>query len=565
QQGLRPYYQFPDVDVDRYRLSTGYQQVMLAARELNTDQLPQKTWVAQRLQYTHGYGVVVSPVDAVTQEGSAEYLVKDMPPQPIPQVKKELTITQPQIYHGTAENGYAIVGTDQPEFDYPAGGEDRTVLYEGKRGVSIGSYGRKLLYSLRFGDPNIVLSNLIGSRAQVLFHRQIDDRIGTLAPFLLRDQDPYLVIADGKLYWIVDCYTVTDRYPYSQPIGGINYIRNSVKVVVDAYDGTTSFYVFNKQDPVIRSYQKIFPDLFLPQEKFPASLLPHIRYPEDLFNVQSRLYRRYHMKDPRTFYTQSDAWDLATASQPDAAGQGQEAEPMEPYYVTMRLPGSNALDFVLIRPFTPVGKLNLSAWMAVRCDPANYGRMLVYEFPKTSLTQGPAQIEARIHQDPEISQRVSLWDTRGSQVLWGPLLVFPMGRAMLYVQPLYLQSEQGSRMPELKQVVVSTDQPQRVVMAPTLDAALSQLVGETMNVKGESPAVGAGMPTGGTRQPGNNATLIRRANQLLQQAETAQRAGNWSEYGQALNQLRQTLRQLNTPAPNVSPAPGAQPRPPAPP
>lgn len=546
QQGLKPYYTFQDVDVDRYQFPTGNQQVMVAAREINQAQLPQKTWVAQRLQYTHGYGAIMSPVNAVTTEGSAEYLLKDMPPQPVPALKNELTLTRPQIYFGTQPNDYVIVNTDQPEFDYPSGTEEKTVTYEGKKGVPVGSYGRKMLFGLRFGDSNFLLSKLIGSNGQVLFHRQIQDRIQTLAPFLLPDRDPYLVIAEGKLHWIIDLYTATDRYPYSQPIqnAGINYLRNSVKAVVDAYDGTTTFYVFDPKDPLIQSYRRIFPALFQPKEKFPPALLPHIRYPEDLFNVQSRLFRRYHMQEPQRFYTQSDAWELATSGQPTA--QGQDPEPMEPYYVTMRLPGTNRLNFILMRPFTPVGKTNMAAWMAAQCDPENLGKMVVYEFPKNSLTQGPAQIRARIQQDAEISRNVSLWDTQGSRIHWGNLLVIPLGKAMLYVQPLYLESQAGSaRMPELKQVIVATDQPQRVLMRPTLDEALSALVNETVDTREGSSAEATETPTeGGRNVPQNAAALIRAANRHFEAAETAQRNGDWAAYGRELSQLRQTLRQL---------------------
>ena len=560
QQALKPYYTFGqddgagvnvDVDVDRYRFATGYQQVMLAARELDLGQVPQKTWVAQRLQYTHGYGVVMVPVDSVTPEGSPQYLIKDMPPRPIPALEKRLAIKRPQIYYGMADNGYSIVNTQQPEFDFPSGNEDKFTDYAGKGGIPIPSYGRKLLFALRFGEANFVLSGLIGPRARVLMHRQVQQRIGRVAPFLEQDSDPYLVVADGRLTWIVDCYTTTDMYPYSQPTAGrasFNYIRNAVKATVDAYDGAMNFYVFDPSDPLIRSYGRIFSTLFKPAEQFPASLRPHIRYPEDLFNIQSRQYRIYHMTDPAAFYTQSDAWALAT----EGASRAENPPAMEPYFVTMRLPGAKAEEFILIRPFTPVRRNNMAAWMAVRCDPENYGKILVYEFPKTTLTQGPAQIESRIQQDPVISQRVSLWDARGSRVHWGNLLVFPIGRSMLYVQPLYLEAQQGTaRMPELKQVIVATDQPQRVVMEPTLEAALNRVVSgrvatpEIPETAGTAPTTPTGAEPPPARTPtGTTAQLARRANQQFQRAEAAQRAGDWAAYGAALRELRQTLQAL---------------------
>jgi uncharacterized membrane protein (UPF0182 family) len=547
QQGLKPYYTFPDIDVDRYAFASGYRQVMLAAREFDVSQAPQKTWIAQRLQYTHGYGAVLSTVNGVSSEGSPEYLLKDIPPQPAASYDKDLAIRKPQIYFGEADNGYAIVDTDQPEFDYPSVGGDKQVDFAGSTGIPIGSYGRKLLFSLRFGDPNFILSNLVGPKARVLIHRQIQDRVATLAPFLLQDHDPYLAIADGRLYWIVDCYTATDLYPYSQtsPLG-INYLRNAVKVTVDAYDGSTKFYVFDRTDPIIQAYQRIFPSLFTPSARMPKSLLTHIRYPEDLFDIQTRLFCLYHMKDPNLFYTQSDAWALAT----EGSSQNEEPPPMEPYYVTMRLPDSDRMEFILIRPFTPNSKQNMSAWMAVRCDPDDYGKMIVYRFPETSLLQGPAQIEARIQQAPEISQRMSLWNTQGSHVNLGNLLVVPLNHSILYVQPLYLEAEQGpAKMPELKQVIVASEKPQRVVMASTFGEALSQLLGS--NVSGLTEETPSAKPGGKTSAPtpetplaGNATALIQAANRQMEAAERAQRAGDWAAYGKALNQLRQTLRDL---------------------
>ncbi len=564
QQGLRPFYSFTNgaddnVDVDRYSFPNGYRQVMIAAREIDSDQLPQKTWVAQRLQYTHGYGAVASSVSDVTPEGSPVYLLKDMPPSAAPGLEKTFALKRPQIYFGTMNNGYAIAPSEQAEFDYASTGGDKTNQYDGKGGISLASYGRRLLFSMRYGEPNFILSKLLGPQAKVLMHRQIQERVDTLAPFLIQDPDPYLVVANGRMIWVMDCYTATDQYPYSQPFllnndrgQWINYLRNSVKVTVDAFDGSTNLYVFDPQDPIIRTYGKIFPNLFKPKEAFPTALLPHIRYPERLFDVQSRMFTTYHMRSPRDFYTQADAWDLAREG---GTQEGADANAMQPYYVTMRLPNSNKVRFLLIRPFTPLKKSNMAAWMAVHCDPEEYGKTVIYEFPKASLTEGPEQIETRIQQDPDISKSVSLWNTQGSRINWGNLLVIPLGQSLLYVQPLYLEAERGAaRMPQLKQVIVATDQPQRVIMRPTLGQALSDLLGSTVAVGATATGMtatgnrgastGGPKPTGATSLSPGAATLIRRANEQMNAAEAAQRAGDWAKYGEALSGLRQTLRDL---------------------
>jgi uncharacterized membrane protein (UPF0182 family) len=496
----------------------------------------------------------MNSVSTVSSEGAPEYLLKDMPPKPEPGLEADLKLDKPQIYFGTVNPdpaNYVIVNTDQDEFDYPSGDEDKRTRYDGADGIPISSYGRKLLFALRFGDTNLVLSKLLGPQAKLLLYRQVQQRVAMLAPFLIQDHDPYLVVANGRFFWMLDCYTATDRYPYSQPINlsaasGINYLRNSVKVTVDAYDGTVRFYVFDKTDPVLQAYRSIFPVLFSPSEQMPAALRAHIRYPEDLFEVQSQLYTRYHMKDSRVFYTQSDAWSLAT----EGSSQSDDPLPMEPYYVTMRLPGSDQLQFVLIRPFTPKDKQNMSAWLAVSCEPepGSYAQATVYKFPKSTITQGPAQIEARIHQDQVISPKVSLWNQQGSRVNWGNLLVIPLDRSMLYIQPLYLEAGSGTaKMPELKQVVVATDQPQRVVMAPSLDEALSEMLGSTVTTSpGPTPApAGTGKPSPApVAAPKATADLIRSANQQFDAAESAQRNGDWAAYGRSLQQLKQTLQQL---------------------
>ncbi len=487
-QFLRLYYEFQDVDVDRYVVDKDYRQVMLGARELDIAKLdPQaQTWINQRIQYTHGYGVTMSPVTEFTTDGRPKFIVKDIPPA------GSLPIKRSEIYFGEKTENWVIVNSNTAEFDYPTK-EDVPVYtrYGGKGGVGIGSYIRRLAYAWRFGDINILISGELTPESRIVYYRNIQERVSQIAPFLKLDYDPYIVVGDERLWWIQDAYTVTDRYPYSEPLalGGINYIRNSVKIVVNAYDGFVTFYVADPNDAIIKTYEKIFPDLFQPMEKMPDYLKAHIRYPEDLFRIQSRVYLRYHMKDARVFYNKEDLWSV-----PNEIFYGAQ-QPLEPYYVIMRLPGEPKEEFVLIMPFTPSNKPNMVGWLAARSDVPNYGKLLTFLFPKDRQLDGPSQVEARINNDPDISREFTLWGQQGSKVIRGNLLVIPIGKSVLYVEPIYLQAE-NLAFPELKRVIVATSD--KVVMRPTLEESLlaatgvaSATVAPPQPPTGEKPPAGA--------------------------------------------------------------------------
>jgi uncharacterized membrane protein (UPF0182 family) len=432
-QGLRPYYEFMDVDIDRYVIDGQYRQVMLAARELDQEKLPDqaKNWINQRFRYTHGYGVVLSPVNEVTPEGLPVHFVKDIPPA----ATVDLEVTRPEIYFGEKTDGYVFVNTRTQEFDYPKGDENAYTTYSGSGGVPLSSFLRRLIIAAGFGDYKILFSTDLTNEGRVLYYRNIQERVTKIAPFLRYDSDPYLVIDKGRLYWIQDAYTTTSMYPYAEPTAGVgNYIRNSVKVLIDAYNGTTTFYVSEPDDPIIRTYGKIFPGLFQEIDRMPDSLKQHIKYPEDLFTIQAQIYATYHMGDPRVFFIKEDKWSVANEM------VGDEKQVMVPYYTIMKLPGSDELEYVLMLPFTPANKDNMVAWFAARSDGPVYGKLLVYEFPKQETVFGPMQVEARIDQDSSIAQEMTLWNQRGSRTIRGNLLVLPMNDSLLYVEPLYLQS-----------------------------------------------------------------------------------------------------------------------------
>jgi len=527
-QELRLYYQFQDIDIDRYWINGVYRQVMVAARELNQDKLPSqaKTWVNRHLKYTHGYGITMSPVNVVTAEGMPALFIKDIPPQST----VDLEVTRPEIYFGEVESPWVVVNTKTGEFDYPKGDENVYTNYEGRDGVTIGGFWRRILFAVSFHDYKLLVSGEITNDSRVLYHRDIKTRVQKIAPFLSYDTDPYVVLAHGKLYYMWDAYTTSRWFPYAEPYQGINYIRNSVKVVIDAYEGDVRFYLVDEKDPVVKTLARIFPDLFTPFEEMPEELVRHMRYPERLFLIQAQMYSTYHMQDPRVFYNKEDKWVLPTEL------YGGEEIRVEPYYVITRLPGEEEPEFILILPFTPKHKKNMVAWLAARCDGENYGRLLRYEFPKEELVFGPMQVEARINQDAQISQQITLWDQRGSSVIRGNLLVIPIKDALLYVEPLYLQAEQ-SRMPELRRVIVAHGD--KIVMEPTLDAALQALFGGTT-----APEIAPeGVPE--EREEARSvAELIRQANEYFTQAEESLREGDWASYGENLERLRKVLREL---------------------
>ncbi len=488
-QSIRLYYDFVGIDVDRYTIDGQYRQVMLAARELAPERLPSQaqTWVNRRLQFTHGYGVATSAVNEVTPEGLPTLFVQDVPP------RGKIRIDRPELYFSERSADYVIVRTRFPEFSYPRGEENVYATYEGRTGVGIGSLPRRLLFAWRMRDLNILLSDAITPQSVILFHRNVKERVERVAPFLRLDGDPYVVVADGRLYWILDAYTHSSRYPYAQPHrSGFNYLRNSVKAVVDAYDGTVTLYVAEPGDPIISTFGKIFPGLLRPLAELPATLRSHLRYPQDLFAVQAEMYRTFHMQDPRVFYNKEDVWILPEEIYIDRPRQ------MAPYYVIMRLPGSQREEFVLILPYTPPGKQNMITWLAARSDGEHYGKLQAFRYPKDKLVFGPMQIEARLNQDPEISQQFTLWSQGGNRVIRGNMIVIPIGESNLYVEPIYLQAEQG-RLPEMKRVVLASGN--RVVMGATVDAALKALFAEPAAAGPGADRPAPGAPVSGSAAP----------------------------------------------------------------
>jgi uncharacterized membrane protein (UPF0182 family) len=528
-QAIRLYYDFNDVDVDRYMIDDEYRQVMLSARELSAEKLAveAQTWVNRRLQFTHGYGIAMSPVNEVSAEGLPILLIKDIPPV------GELDIERPQIYYGEKTNDYIIVNTKTQEFDYPMGDENVYGHYEGKGGVSIGSFFRRLVYAWQFGDFNILISGELMPESRALYYRNIAERVNHLAPFLELDSDPYIVTIEGRLFWIQDAYTTSDRYPYSQPLGGgLNYIRNSVKAVIDAYDGSVTFYVTDPEDALVQTYQAIFPELFVPAEQMPESLRVHLRYPEDMFNIQALVYQSYHMRDARVFYNKEDLWAV-----PREVYAGKE-QPMEPYYIIMCLPDEEREEFILMLPFTPVNKNNTIGWLAARCDGEEYGKLLAYHFPKERLVYGPSQIENRIQQDTVITEQLALWGRGGSRVIRGNLLMIPLGKSNLYVEPVFLQAEAGG-LPELKRIIVAAGE--QIAMETTLKGSIAAIFG------GEPPPTEPVPPPPTEPEepvPADIANLIEEAREHYDKAQQYLKAGDWAGYGSELDALKAVLDRL---------------------
>ena len=547
-QEIRTYYDFVSVDDDRYNIDGRYRQVHIAARELNSESLPTRTFINERLTFTHGMGVTMAPVNQVTDEGLPVLFIKDLPPVATVQIK----LTRPQIYYGELTREYVFVGTKQKEFDYPAGDANIYTAYTGRGGVPIGSFIRRVLYAFQLGSLKIFLSDDIRGNAKILYRRTVMDRATTAMPFLDFDRDPYLIVTDaGELKWILDAYTESDAYPYSQRIAdGVSYMRNSVKVVIDAYDGTVDAYIADPNDPVIKTYAQIFDGIFKPLTAMPADVRRHVRYPADLFRIQTLLHSTYHMVQPETFYHREDQWQI-----PGGFKQGTNENPFM-RHIIMKLPGEKNPEFIFMTPFTPRGKDNLAAWMVARMDGDNYGKLSVYRFPKQSLVYGPKQIANRINQDTEISRQITLWDQRGSQVIRGELLVIPIEESLIYVQPIYLRAE-GGNIPELKRVVVAHEN--RVVMGETLEEGLNALFGSgaatqtrtsvrdsTSALSVTEPAViGSGIvPAPGGAPSAAFSQLAREAQSHYDRAIAAQRAGNWAEYGREIEALGAALRSL---------------------
>jgi uncharacterized membrane protein (UPF0182 family) len=521
-QEIRLYYDFNDVDVDRYKINDTFVEVMISAREIESSGLPTsaQNWINEHLVYTHGYGVVASRVNIVTKEGLPELFVKDIPPS-----SEVFDIQRAEIYFGEKTVDYVIVKTTTDEFDYPSGDENKYATYQGDSGVQLNSIIKKLAMSFYFGTPKIYLSNDITPESRVLFNRDIRTITRKITPFLTYDQDPYIVSSEGRLFWIMDGYTTSSGYPYSTPHSGVNYIRNPVKVVIDAYTGETTFYVIDTSDPIIQTYATIFPELFKPISQMSDDLKSHLRYPEDMFSLQSSAYTRYHMKDPRVFYNLEDMWNV-----PNELYDNKRIK-MDPYYIIMKLPGEEKEEFILMLPFTPRNKDNMIAWMYARSDPENYGKLGVFKFPKQELIFGPMQLEARIDQDSKISEQLTLWGQVGSRVIRGNLLVIPVENSILYVEPLYLLADQ-SQLPELKRVIVAYDE--KIVMEENLETALSTLFGAYEEIS--TTPVEPGSPPDG---------LAGEAMTHYNSAVNALKMGDWEEFGRELDALERILTQLN--------------------
>ena len=533
-QEIRTYYKFVDVDNDRYRIGGEYRQLMLSPRELSYQHLQGgRNWINEHLTYTHGYGVVVGPVTRVTAEGLPEFFVKDIPPASADGFP---AITRPEIYYGEIANEYVLLRTRSQELDYPRGDQNVYTRYQGRGGIPITSWLRRLAFAARFGELKIILSDDLTAESRILMYRTVAERLQRIAPFLRFDRDPYLVVTDdGRLVWMIDGYTVTDRYPYSDPVRGFgNYVRNSVKATVDAYQGTVTFYLADPGDPIVQTLSRGFPGLLRPLAQMPADLQRHIRYPEDFFSIQAQKYATYHMLEPQVFYNREDMWSI-----PRRTVEGRDRE-MEPYYTIMRLPGEAQEEFILLTLFNPSRRDNMIGWLAARSDPPNYGRLIAYNFPKQKLVYGPRQIDARIDQDPVISQQLSLWNQRGSSVIRGSLLAIPLDQSLIYVQPLYLAASEQGALPELRRVIVAHGN--RIAMEPTLEQSLSRIFGARLppiTTAVLPPATDAAPPP----PPGDRA-IAQRALDIYQRAQEALRRGDWAAYGSEQKRLEETLREL---------------------
>jgi len=535
-QEIRTYYDFVSVHNDRYLIDGEYRQIMLSARELNSASLPNRNWINERLAFTHGYGVTLGPVNEVTPEGLPVLFVKDIPPQS----SVDLQVEEPSIYYGQLSNDHVFVKTRAREFHYPRGEDNEYTTYEGTGGVPIDNFLRRVLFGIRFRSLRLLLNDDITNESRVMYHRRLNERVAKIAPFLRYDPEPYLTISNRRLVWMQDAYTVSDRYPYATPAPNrINYIRNSVKATVDAYHGTVAFYLIDESDPMARTLRNIFPSLFRPVDEMPQDLRSRLRYPEGIFSIQAAMFATYHMTNPEVFYNKEDLWEI-----PVIDGQAQT---MQPYYTIMRLPGEPDSEFIQMLSFTPALKDNLASWMVARSDGDNYGRMMVFQFPKQKVVFGPRQIVARISQDQAIAPQITLWNQQGSEVLQGTLLVVPIEESLLYIRPLYLRSA-GGRIPELKRIIVAHGN--QIVMEETLDRALARL----FPVDGQRPASHIPPPpTDDTRLvpqleprvpdlPADG--LSAQALQHYERALAAQRDGNWAQYGEEIRRLGEVLQAL---------------------
>ena len=537
-QEIRTYYDFAAVDNDRYTINGQYRQIMLSARELNSRALPSRTWINEHLTFTHGYGITLGPVNEVTKEGLPVLFIRDLPPVST----VDLTVTQPAIYYGELPNDHVFVKTKTQEFDYPRGEDNVFTTYSGEGGVTLSNVFRRLMFAIRFRSTDTFFSPNLTHQSRVMMYRRIAERVQRIAPFLKYDPDPYLTITDGRLIWMQDAYTTSERYPYSTTIGGVNYIRNAIKVTIDAYHGTTTFHVVDRSDPIAQTVGKIFPELLKPLDAMPESLRTRLRYPQQIFTMQAAMFATFHMTNPAVFYNREDQWEIPSLE------AGPKAAPMHPYYTIMKLPGEAGPEYIQMLPFTPRGKDNLASWMVARSDGANYGTLAVFQFPKQTVIFGPRQVAARISQDQAISPQITLWNQQGSEVIQGTLLVIPIEESLIYIRPLYLKAA-GGQIPELKRVIVAYQN--NIVMEENLTAALDRIFPGGGTRPQPQPPTGA--PTG---QPGQPAverpqsstpevgTLAEQARAHYQRALQAQREGNWALYGEEIRKLGEVLEKL---------------------
>ncbi|PAB57111.1 hypothetical protein CCE28_19465 [Anaeromicrobium sediminis] len=528
-QGIRRYYQFHDVDVDRYTLNGELTQVFLSPREMNSAEITDQ-WINKYLKYTHGYGVALSPVDAITSVGQPELLVKDIPPKTN---MEELKIDYPQIYFGELTDNYVITNTKEKEFDYPQGNENAETFYEGDAGLKLSGMN-KILFAIKEKSLKLIISNNIKSDSRILLYRNIKERVKKIAPFIYYDKDPYIVVADKKLYWIMDGYTTSSNYPYAEPYNKnkINYIRNSVKVVIDAYNGHTTYYITDEKDPIIQTMSKVFPQLFTSVDKMPPKIKEHMRYPQTIFDIQASVYRRYHMNNTDVFYQNEDLWDIAK----EIYGGSDKSDIMESNYFIMKLPEEEKEEFLLSIPYTPKNKPNMTALLMARNDGEDYGKLILYKLPKQKNVYGPMQIESKIDQNTTISKEFSLWGQKGSSYIRGNLLIIPIENSLLYIEPIYLKADNENSLPEVKRVVVAYGD--KIAYEETLNKALESLFGRSGETTGQE------IPDGELPIDGDSITLIERANEAFLRAEEAQRQGNWSEYGRYINEVKKILVEL---------------------
>ncbi|OGW46373.1 MAG: hypothetical protein A2Y66_05360 [Nitrospirae bacterium RBG_13_41_22] len=521
-QQIRTYYSFKDVDNDRYTINGEYMQVIMSPRELSYDNLPSRSWINEKIVFTHGFGISMGPVSRISREGLPEFIIKDIPPVS----SSDLTITRPEIYFGELSSDYVVVKTKAPEFNYPTSEGNVYSSYEGKGGVEFSSALRKAVFAVKFKTEKILLSSDITPKSRILYYRNIIERARKIAPFLIYDQDPYIVVSkDGRLFWIIDAYTVSNRVPYSKPLNkNINYMRNSVKVVVDAYNGTVDFYVSDPNDVIMKVYGTIFPELFRPMSEMDDDLRKHIRYPKGFLQIQATMFSTYHMTDPKIFYNKEDLWEIPA--------YGEEA--IEPYYTIMKLPEEKKEEYILLLPYTPSKRDNLAAWLAGRCDEPHYGNLIVYTFPRDRLIFGPRQIDARIDQDSYISQQLTLWGQHGSQVIRGSLLIIPIESSLLYVQPLYLAAEDKGGLPELRRVILAFEN--NVVMEENLELGLKRLFG------GRITPASRGKESIDDRASFNE--LAKEAVQTYERLNELLRQGNWAGYGEEMKKLGQILKKM---------------------